>query len=230
MAGPDKDKFDYQNVSDLFIQQLLESGDPCKQKLGLELLVGKKQIVLCNAFEIACARCGWQLQGADIADLWQDTMIDLSKAVQRSNFKITESIDQFVYNILRCKAVSALRKRAVRDAFNRGIDIDEVPVAIDDEPEQAPAIEFDCFLLDYIKALCKLKKLSTSETLVIVHFVTLLVATNECPAPEKLAASVNAERVSKNLGKLTEVAVKSAKRRAIVKLRGPEDEGDEDDR
>lgn len=232
MSHPDKEEFSFRNFGDLLVVKLLRSADRCRKEVGLECLDLRKRVRFCSILRTSSDQRGWHLDGEDIADIWQDTVFDIWQLAIQSRLGNVDELDGYVYTIFKRRAIDFFRRRLVRTRHCREFDPDLIGNTCNDKGEDPERIEFDWLLVDYVKALANLKRLSRTESMVTLHFVMLLLTSQTVPSPKELTASVNIERVSRNLTVLGVDAVQSAKGRAINKLRneGTADKGGQDDR
>jgi DNA-directed RNA polymerase specialized sigma24 family protein len=221
VKDPRTKDFNSEKASDSEIEELLASSESEDTKLGRVLLDHTKREKFFRLLRWWSNHRGWCLSPPDIAEIWDAAMESVARNVIRGRFKKTGAIDGYVRKITRCRAIDFLRRRLPIDPhFDLGKFSDRCYTDDDEIPEHI--LELRQRIADALPTL------SERERDVMTSWIRFAVANGAFPSVKVLVEEVNSERAKRGEGPLTEDSVRSAKARALKKLRG-DDVDDVDD-
>jgi hypothetical protein len=212
---PGKDYLDPREVDDRAIEQLLVNEHRGMREFGLALLDAKKRDKACGLLRFWSNNDKWHLSSADIAAIWEATMICIQKNVEARRFRISGrklTLTAYVRVIVFRQAISFLRKRG--PDFGWDVDLDAY---LDDRAwrydNRHRTHEVD--IVDLIRS--RFHDLSQLEQHVAKRYLRLEVAANG----KGFSTSDLITACNKNWpSELTKGQVLQAKKRALRKLRG----------
>jgi hypothetical protein len=228
------DDFDFRNVDDACITELLASPNPDCRKLGLFFLHQMKAEGFCAYLKQESETEEWRLSWGDIAKIWGATEKSIRSMVRAGKFKREGSLNGLIGQTIRWRTSDFLRaRRGINvdvevEAFECRTDGDEVRI---DEAHETREEMFQRQVIDKIHVLpmedllqnvnrIAERPLAYKETLFMRHYLCFYKKYGSAPSDEEVWESVTEEQSERAKTGVTKWSMKAAKARAFKKIRG----------